>query len=146
MRLLKATELRKHLDYEKPKVENGKNELPTIIALVCHTMACLLFPIGTILGFQAYTALFGAPFAKGVAIGLAVKLIFVVFALTNGLISLVPGTNAKIVLTCALIIANLVYLLPHHPLRALFFAGLSGGLSFAAIYVARRLVPASKNI
>lgn len=122
---------------------------PRIIAIACHTLACLLFPIGTLLGFQAYTALIGPTFARGVAIGLAVKLIFAVFVLFNGLIALVPGIKVKVILTGVLILANLAYLLPRHPLRALFFAGLAGGLSFAAIYVTshatRRLAPTDKN-
>lgn len=116
-----------------------------LIAFACHAAACLLFPLATSLGFQAYTFLFGSPLSRGVALGLAVQLIFVAFVLVNGLISLIASVKIKIVLTSALVIANFAYLLPQHPLRALFFAGLSGGLSFAAIYVARRLASTGKN-
>ena len=52
-----------------------------IIALTCHAVACLLFPLATTIGFQVYTDLFGAPFARGAAIGLAAQLIFIVFIL-----------------------------------------------------------------
>lgn len=115
------------------------------MALICHGVACLLFPVVTTLGVQLYTVLFAAPFARGVAIGLAVQLIFIVFALTNGLIALVSGMKAKVALASVLVVAVLVYLLPEHPLRALFFAGLSGGLSFSAIYASRRLAATGKN-
>lgn len=112
-----------------------------IMAFVCHLVACLLFPLATTIGFQVYKALFGATFASGVAIGLAVQLIFIAFVLANGLIALMTNPRAKIALTGALVLANLAYLLPQHPLRALFFASLSGVLTLAAIYAARRLTP-----
>lgn len=115
-----------------------------IMAFVCHVVACLLFPIVTSLGFQAYTALFGSPRSRGVAIGLAIQLIFAAFVLVNGLIALITNVRAKIALTGVLVLASLAYLLPQHPLRALLFAGLSGALTLAAIYVAMRLAPAPK--
>lgn len=107
-----------------------------LTALTCHALACLLFPIATTLGFQAFTAIFGATQSRGVAIGLAVQLIFAAFVMTNALIAIIKNLKAKIVLVSALVLANLLYLLPQHPLRALFFAGLSGGLSLLAIYAA----------
>lgn len=115
-----------------------------LIALACHAVACLLFPIVTSLGFQVYTTLFGSPLSRGVAIGLAVQLIFAAFVLVNGLIALITNVRAKIALTGVLVLASLAYLLPQHPLRALFFAGLSGALTLAAIYVAMRLAPEPK--
>lgn len=116
-----------------------------IIALICHGVACLLFPVATSLGFHFYTALFGAPFARGAALGLAVQLIFIVFILTNILIALISSMKAKAVLACMLAAAVLIYLIPEHPLRGLFFAGLSGGLSLVAIYVSRQLAHMSNN-
>ncbi len=115
-----------------------------ITAMVCHALASLLFPLASSLGFQVYTTLFGPPLSRGVAIGLAVQLIFAAFVLANALIALTTSMKVKIVLTSALVMANLTYLLPQHPLRALFFAGLSGGLTLAAIYMAMRLAPELK--
>ena len=115
-----------------------------VMAFICHATVCLLFPLATSLGFQVYTALFGSPLSRGVAIGLAVQLIFAAFVLANALIAMTTSMKGKIVLTSALVIANLTYLLPQHPLRALFFAGLSGALTLAAIYVAKRLAPEPK--
>jgi predicted membrane-bound dolichyl-phosphate-mannose-protein mannosyltransferase len=112
--------------------------------MACHTLACLLFPLATSLGFQVYTTLFGPPLSRGVAIGLAVQLIFAAFVLANALIALTTSMKVKIALTSALVIANLTYLLPQHPIRALFFAGLSGGLTLAAIYMTTRLAPERK--
>lgn len=110
-----------------------------IMTFACHGVACLLFPIATSIGFEVYTDLFSEPFARSVAIGLAVQFIFVVFVLTNGLIALTSSLKVKVALACALLTAVLLYLFPEHPLRGLFFAGLSGGLSLAAIYTSRRL-------
>tara|TARA_R110000868_G_C10942998_1_gene767217 strand:+ start:3158 stop:3424 length:267 start_codon:yes stop_codon:yes gene_type:complete len=80
-----------------------------------------------------------------VAIGLAVQLIFAAFVLANALIAMTTSMKVKIVLTSALVIANLIYLLPQHPLHALFLAGLSGVLTLAAIYMATRLTPERKS-
>jgi hypothetical protein len=115
-----------------------------LLSLASHTVASLLFPLATSLGFQVYTTLFGPLLSRGVAIGLAVQLIFAAFVLANVLIALTTSMKVKIVLTSALVIANLTYLLPQHPLRALFFAGLSGVLTLAAIYMAIRLAPERK--
>lgn len=116
-----------------------------LIALACHALACLLFPIATTLGFQAYTSILGTPQSRGVAIGLAVQLIFAAFVMANALIALTTNLKAKIVLVSALVLANLLYLLPQHPLRALFFAGLSGGLSLLAIYAVRHFGSEAKS-
>jgi hypothetical protein len=104
-----------------------------------------LFPVATTFGFQAYTALFGAPFARDVAVGLAVQLIFMTFVLANGLIALVSNGKAKIAIACIQAVAVLGYLFPQHPLRALFFAGLSGALSCVAIAAARRLAHSGES-
>ncbi len=116
-----------------------------LTALACHAVACLLFPIATTLGFHAYTSIFGAPQSRGVALGLAVQLIFAVFVMANALIAITTTLKTKIVLVSALVLANLLYLLPQHPLRALFFAGLAGGLSLIAIYAANRFGSDAKS-
>ncbi|MGE6792055.1 hypothetical protein ACQKFS_08540 [Pseudomonas guineae] len=116
-----------------------------LISLASHTVASLIFPLATGLGFQFYITLFGPPLSRGVAIGLAVQLIFAAFVLANALIAMTTSMKVKIALTSALVIANLTYLLPQHPLRALFFAGLSGVLTLAAIYITTRLTPERKS-
>jgi len=116
-----------------------------ITALACHIVVCLLFPLAVTLGFKAYVAIWGGPASRGVALGLAVQLIFAAFVLANAFIALVENLRAKIFITAVLVVANLAYLLPQHPLRALFFAGLSGGLTLAAIYLALRLSSCSKS-
>lgn len=111
------------------------------MAFICHAIVCLLFPLASSLGFHLYAALFGPPFSREVAIGLAVKLIFAAFVLANALIAMTIRIKVKIALASALVIASLLYLLPQHPLRALLFAGVSGVLSLTAIYVTKRLAP-----
>jgi len=66
---------------------------------------------------------------------------FAAFVLANALIAMTIRMKVKIALASALVIASLFYLLPQHPLRALFFAGVSGVLSLTAIYVTKRLAP-----
>lgn len=112
-----------------------------IIVLVCHAVACLLFPVVSSLGFQGYIAFIGTPLARGASLGLAVQLIFIAFALTNALIAFASSMKAKVSLCCVQTIAVIVYLLPENPLRTLFYGSLSSALSFAAIYAKKRLTP-----
>ena len=113
--------------------------------LLIHALMCLLFPAITTMGFKSYISTLGAPQSRGVAIGLSVQLIFAVFIMANVLIALTTKLKAKIALVSALVLTNLLYLLPQHPLRALFFAGLSGGLSLLAIYAVRHFGSEAKS-
>ncbi|WP_313239175.1 hypothetical protein [Stutzerimonas kunmingensis] len=116
-----------------------------VTTLACHIVVCLLFPLAVTLGFKAYVAIWGAPASRGVALGLAVQLIFAALVLANVVIALVENIRAKVFITAVLVVANLAYLLPQHPLRALFFSGLSGGLTLVAIYLALRFSSCSKS-
>lgn len=109
-----------------------------IVAIVCHTTACLLFPLVTTIGFKAYTALFAAPFSRGVGIGMASYLVWFSFVLSNGLIALINQRLITVAITSIQAIAVLIYLLPQHPLRAVFFAGISAVLTLLAVTVTRK--------
>ena len=66
-------------------------------------------------------------------------LVFYVYAGTNLLLALLPPGRVKPVL-CALLGAVVpAYLLPQHPLRAIYFGVLSGGLSWLAVLASAHL-------
>ena len=107
--------------------------------LGAHALGCLLFIALSWLGFYLYTQLFGSLGSRGVAGGLALLLVFYVYAGTNLLLALLPPGRWKPVLCGLLGAAVLIYLLPQHPLRAMYFSVLAGGLSWLAVLASARL-------
>ena len=107
--------------------------------LGAHALGCLLFIALSWLGFFLYTQLFGSLGSRGVAGGLALLLVFYVYVGTNLLLALLPNGRVKPVLCGVLGAAVFVYLVPQHPLRALYFSVLSGGLSWLAVLASARL-------
>ncbi|MGK5062084.1 hypothetical protein [Janthinobacterium sp. LB3P112] len=107
--------------------------------LGAHALGCLLFIVLSWLGFYLYTQLFGSLGSRGVAGGLALLLVFYVYAATNLLLALLPPGQWKPVLCALLGAAVLAYLLPQHPLRAIYFSALSGALSWLAVLASARL-------
>ena len=115
-----------------------KNRL--MAGLGVHALSCLLFIVLSWLGFYLYTQLFGSLGSRGVAGGLALLLVFYVYVGTNLLLALLPPGWWKPVLCGLLGAAVLAYLLPQHPLRAIYFSVLSGGLSWLAVLASARLI------
>ena len=107
--------------------------------LGAHALGCLLFIGLSWLGFFLYTQLFGSLGSRGVAGGLALLLVFYVYAGTNLLLALLPPGRWKPVLCALLGAAVLAYLLPQHPLRAIYFSVLAGGVSWLAVLASARL-------
>ena len=104
-----------------------------------HALGCLLFIVLSWLGFYLYTQLAGSLGSRGVAGGLALLLVFYVYAGTNLVLALLPDGRVKPLLCTLLGVAVLAYLLPQHPLRALYFSVLSGALSWLAVRASARL-------
>ena len=73
-----------------------------MIGLGAHALGCLLFIVLSWLGFYLYTQLFGSLGSRGVAGGLALLLMFYVYAGTNLLLALLPPRKVKPLL-CALL-------------------------------------------
>jgi hypothetical protein len=111
----------------------------TLIALICHASACLLFVIANDLGITLYEALFGPSMTRGIAPGQVVRLAWMLFALANTAMALLPSVVTKVLITFILTVLIVTLLLPAHPLRAFFYAGLSAALSLLAITVSQRL-------
>lgn len=114
-------------------------KIRVMAGLGAHALGCLLFVALSWLGFYLYTQLFGSLGSRGVAGGLALLLVFYVYAGTNLLLALLPPGWWKPALCGLLGAAVLAYLLPHHPLRAIYFSVLSGGVSWLAVRAGARL-------
>ena len=115
-----------------------KNRL--MAGLGAHALGCLLFIVLSWLGFFLYTQLFGSLGSRGVAGGLALLLVFYVYAGTNLLLALLPPGRLE-ACCCAVCWARPCWRIccPQHPLRAIYFSVLSGGLSWLAVLASARL-------
>lgn len=114
-------------------------KMPWITGLAVHALGCLLFVFLSWLGFYLYTQLFGALNSAGIAGAKAWLLVFYAYAGTNLVLALLPPGRIKPLLCAVLVTVVLVYLLPRHPLRAIYFSLLAGGLSWAAAWFSQKL-------
>lgn len=71
--------------------------------------------------------------ARGVGVGLATMLVFYTFIFFNLLMVAIPRAAVRYGLALLLVLVVLVYFNPLHPVRALGFAALCGGLCLVAI-------------
>ncbi|MFZ4878738.1 hypothetical protein ACL9RI_26940 [Janthinobacterium sp. Mn2066] len=110
-----------------------------IAGLAVHALGCLLFVFLSWLGFYLYTQLFGALGSVGIAGAKAWLLVLYAYAGTNLLLALLPSGNIKPRLCTLLGAVVLACLLRHHPLRALYFSLLAGGLSWLAVLLGQKL-------
>ncbi|WP_429505536.1 hypothetical protein [Pseudomonas sp. 2835] len=84
-------------------------------------------------GMTMYRQMAGGLMSRGVAIGMGMYLIFYFVVLMNLVIALVPRLKWRLLLAAAIPAAILLYLLPQHPLRALFCSVLGLSTALAAI-------------
>ncbi|WP_240065012.1 hypothetical protein [Pseudomonas entomophila] len=107
--------------------------MPLFSRLLLHTLACVAFPFLLQLGFDLYRAHVGPPMARGVGVGLATMLVFYTFIFFNLLMVAIPRAAVRYGVALLLVLVVLVYFNPLHPIRALGFAALCGGLCLVAI-------------
>jgi len=110
-----------------------------IAGLAVHALGCLLFVFLSWLGFYLYTQLFGGLGSVGIAGAKAWLLVFYAYAGMNLLLALLPPGGIKPWLCTLLGALVLAYLLRHHPLRAIYFSVLAGGLSWLAVLASQKL-------
>ncbi|MNH34245.1 hypothetical protein D3C79_948250 [compost metagenome] len=84
-------------------------------------------------GMTMYRQMAGGLMSRGVAIGMGMYLIFYFVVLMNLVIALVPRLKWRLLLAAAIPATILLYLLPQHPLRALFCSVLGVSTALAAI-------------
>ena len=104
--------------------------LPLLSRFLLHALGCVAFPFILSLGFDLYRQHVGPPMARGVSVGLATMLVFYAFVLFNLLMVAIPRAAVRYWLALLLVLAFFNTL---HPLRALGFALLCGGLCVVAI-------------
>ncbi|CAI8964244.1 MULTISPECIES: hypothetical protein [Pseudomonas] len=103
------------------------------IALTVHVLAIVTYLLLHNTGMTMYRQMAGGLMSRGVAIGMGMYLIFYFVVLMNLVIALVPRLKWRLLLAAAIPAAILLYLLPQHPLRALFCSVLGFFTALAAI-------------
>lgn len=108
--------------------------------LIVHVGFCFVFAVANDLGLMLYKQFLGETASRGYTPGSITRLALLVFVIANLAIALAPWKTLK---TCMAVAATLflaLFLLPEHPLRALFYFLLTGALSAIAIVLAARVV------
>lgn len=110
-----------------------------VLPVVVHLFAVAAYVAlnGTLVGWYKHYA--GGLTSRGVSIGLAMYLVFWFFCAMNLVIALLPRVWGKVQATVFMMAIIGFYLMPDHPLRALFYSALSGGVSLVAIAVNAQL-------
>ncbi|QVM96833.1 hypothetical protein JYG36_01160 [Pseudomonas sp. SORT22] len=103
------------------------------IALVVHLLAIVTYLWLHNTGMTMYRQMAGGLMSRGVAIGMGMYLIFYFVVLMNLAIALVPRLKWRLLLAAAIPAAILLYLLPQHPLRAMFCSVLGLSTALAAV-------------
>lgn len=115
--------------------------VPAIHAIV-HAGVCCLFVVANDLWLMLHKHIFGEATSRGYMPGSVTRLAFLVFLIANIAIALAPWKTLKIGIALATTAFLSLFLLPEHPLRALFYALLTGALSAIAIVLAARIAQA----
>lgn len=109
---------------------------------IVHAGICFVFVVANDLGLMLYKHVFGEAASRGYMPGSITRLALLVFIIANLAIALAPWKTLKICIAVSTAASYALFLLPEHPLRALFYFLLIGALSVIAIALAARLVQA----
>ncbi len=114
-----------------------KEKLSTYGVNLCiHGLGLVLLLIFNDIAIYLYQEWFGGFDSRGIAPGAVTRLVILLFVITNLVIALAPIKWIKILLGVSFVFATAWFLLPNHPLRAIFYCITGGSLSFASIFAA----------
>jgi hypothetical protein len=112
----------------------------TSLNLVVHGIFCIAFVVANDLGMMLYKQLIGSPGSRGYMPGMITRVAFLVFFTINFAIALAPWRKLKFFISVTTAISYALFLLPEHPLRAIFYLFLTITLSMLAIVLAEKIV------
>lgn len=108
-----------------------------VARILCSVLIHSLFCVGYVFlnnwVADTYSAINGGLTSRGVSIRLTSKFLFELFLVVNLLIALLPNLKAKLGLWAAMGLLIPLWLLPHHPLRTLFYGLGQGAFTLMAI-------------
>lgn len=112
----------------------------TTINLIVHAVFCSAFVVTNDLGLMLYKQFFGETGSRGYMPGMITRVALLVFVTINFAIALAPWRKLKFCIAVTAAVSYALFLLPAHPLRALFYLFLTGTLSMLAIVLAEKMV------
>lgn len=104
-----------------------------VIGLAVHALVCVIYIVMNGYAVPAYKQLVGGLTSRGVAIGMAMYLIFYFFVSLNLVLVFIQRQAIQFGLVILMMLAILFYLLPQYPIRGLAYCALTGGLTVCAI-------------
>jgi hypothetical protein len=72
--------------------------------------------------------------SRGIAPGAAIRLVLLTFFITNLAIVLIPARNIKFLTSIFFVLVTAWFLLPSHPLRAIFYCSSGLAITMSCIY------------
>jgi hypothetical protein len=127
-----------------PNTLTRKPSTITSLNLVVHGIFCVVFVVANDLGLMLYKQFVGSPGSRGYMPGMITRVALLVFVTINFVIALAPWRKLKFCIAVTAAISYSLFLLPAHPLRALFYLFLTGTLSMLAIVLAEKMVQTVK--
>lgn len=103
------------------------------MCLVFHVAGCVAYTFLNDAVVDAYKAFNGGFTTRGVGIGIAHYTFIYIFFGVNVLAAVLPGLWAKLGLLALMVTWILFMMVPHNPLRALFYTVAQGGVTLLAI-------------
>lgn len=116
----------------------------TSLNLVVHGIFCVAFVVVNDLGLMLYKQFFGNQSSRGYMPGMITRVALLVFITANFAVALAPWKKLKVCIAVSAAVSYALFLLPAHPLRALFYLFLTGILSMLAIVLAEKMVQTVK--
>lgn len=110
-----------------------------VIGLAVHALACVIYTVLNGYAVPAYKQLVGGLTSRGVAIGMAMYLIFYFFVSLNLILVFIQRQAIQFGLVIFMMLAILFYLLPQYPIRGLAYCALTGGLAVGAVLLSNAL-------
>lgn len=110
-----------------------------VIGLAVHALACVVYIVMNGYAVPAYKQLVGGLTSRGVAIGMAMYLIFYFFVSLNLILVFIQRQAIQFGLVIFMMLAILFYLLPQYPIRGLAYCALTGGLTVGAILLSNAI-------
>lgn len=110
-----------------------------ICSVVIHALFCVGYAVLNDFVAHLYGSINGGLTSRGVSIRLTSQFLFELFIAINLVLALIPFIKAKLILWALWVLLIPLWLLPDHPLRALFYGLGQGTFTLAAILISSAL-------
>lgn len=107
----------------------------SIVNILIHGFGLIALVTLNDITLHFYRSWIGDFWSRGIAPGMVIRLVLLIFCITNLLIAFTPNRSIKIGLAVAFILVTAWFLLPAHPLRALLYCTSGGMITLFSIYL-----------